>query len=303
MKPAKLFLFAVFAVIAAAFTALALGSIAEFMGYSGKFAAVVGGAASLGFSAMRLAAPGLNVAFVGMPAAGIFGADAVSQDRALLDAITKHNLKLGFEDIVPLPGYLRSENVLSVQTTIPFEIKDNALLPGQAIGPSEHRLKQNDAFYVTHYSVMFYSFPTAGGAAARARARLHSFPNDAVFGLNAPSLAGSYNGYLQLRINETVFFDALDMNRFLFAEQAQQGLAVSTAGANNAYFNDAARQSESFANLTAPLVRLNGQFNNQFQVQLPDNISFQLVAADTVVAVLYLRGWSMQNGGGTRSPR
>jgi hypothetical protein len=223
--------------------------------------------------------------------------------RALLTEIDYMNRQVyGLDNAVQLPGFIRSEVVLGVQNEISFAIGTNEQANGQTIVATENRLNINDAFFITHYKVGFLTFPTATPA-DRLRARIHQFANTQVFGLNTPSVQGAFNGKLSLRVDDKVFIDSMDMLRFYAASEAQQGLAVSTAASNNAYFADAWDNVEGWANETDPLVRLNGPGKNIFRVQLPDTVSFNLVAGQQVVAVLYLRGWLSQNGGGFRSVR
>lgn len=224
-----------------------------------------------------------------------------SPKRALLDAIEYENrYTYRLENATQLPGYIRSEVVLGTQNEISFAIGTNEQANGQTIAATENRLNINDAFFVTHYSVGFMTFATATPA-ERPRASIHQFPNTQVFGLNAPSIQGAYNGKLSLRVDDRVYVDSMDMMRFYNAGTAQQGLAVSTAATNNAYFADAWDNVGGFAHETDPLVRLNGPGKNIFRVSLPDTMNFGLVAGQSVVAVLYLRGWLSQNGGGFRA--
>jgi len=220
--------------------------------------------------------------------------------RALLTEIVNDNLQRGFRDATPLPGYIRSEVILGQQNQVRFPIRTDETANGQAVFATERRLDINDAFYIKHYSVMFYQYVTAT-AGARARAKLHTFPNLVAFGLNAPEVDGAYNGNISLRVDDRVYIDAMDMARFRNVGAAQEGLAVSTAAANNLYQADAWQQNDAFANETDPLVRLNGPGKNLFTLNFPDQLDFTKVAGSTCVAVLYLRGWQSQNGGGFRS--
>jgi hypothetical protein len=312
MKPSKIILFTITALIFAAVAAMFGAMIATAAGFAGEAGAVVAGSVSIAASSLRLFAPGIfgAAAFMAMPMAippeaqRILDAPIYSQKRALLDAIVLDNLNQGFEHILPLAGYLRSEVILGVANSIEFPLRDNENAPGQPVFSTENRLRQNDSFYPTDFSVMFYTFDTTV-AGARQRARLQTFGNPNVFGLNAPEVNGAYNGNLSLRVNETVFMDSLDMQRFKFAEAAQQGVAVSAVAGTGVIPESTVRQSEAFAHEDAPLVRLNGMFNNRFAIRFPDVLDFTLEAENdlAVVAVLYLRGWLMQNGGNTRSAK
>lgn len=226
----------------------------------------------------------------------------MSPKRALLYEIDQENRRMGFANAIQLPGYLRSEVVLSTTNRIEFAIGVNEQAEGQAIAPTENRLRINDAFFVTHWSVMFYTFVTASGLPARSRARLHTFDNSAIFGLNAPSLRAAYNGKLSLRVNDRVYVDSMDAMRFYQVGTAQQGVEVSTGAAQPAYVADNFTNSEAFALETDPLVRLDGAGSNRLALTLPDSVNFGLVAGSSVVAVAYLRGWLSQNGGSMRTP-
>lgn len=305
MNPGKLVLFILSAALYALVAAFAGGLMAMAADFPAEGGALLLGGASLLTSAARLVAPGAFrvAAFLLPPAAGYGGVQVKSPNRALYDAIVQDNFDMGFEDIIPIAGYIRAENVLGAGVNnIPFEINANQQVVGQATVASENRLQVNDAFYPTHYSVMFQSFVTAT-AGARAAARLHTFPNLDIFGLNTPSISTAYNGNLSMRVNDTVYMDSLDMWRFCNASVAQEGMAISSVATTGVMDMSAWSQNDAFAHCIDPLVRLNGQFRNQFNVKLPNSVSFLLEAANTVVAVLYLRGWLMQNGGGTRSPR
>lgn len=225
----------------------------------------------------------------------------MSPKRALLHEIDAVNRRLGLDNVLMLPGYLRSEVTLGTTNEIQFALGVNEQANGQPVFPTENRLRINDAFFVTHWSVMFYTFATAGGAAARSRARLHTFSNSAVFGLNAPAIQAAYNGKLSLRVDDTVYVDSMDLMRFYAAGTAQQGVEVSTGATQPAYVADQFINSEAFALETDPLVRLNGPGSNRLAVTLPDSVAFTAVGAQTVVAVAYLRGWLAQNGGAMRS--
>lgn len=226
----------------------------------------------------------------------------MSPKRALLHEIINENRRLGFANAIQLPGYLRSEVALGTTNRIDFAIGVNEQADGQAIVPTENRLRINDAFFVTHWSLMFYKYTTSGGVAARSRARLHTFDNAAVFGANAPSLLAAYNGKMSLRVNDRVYVDSMDAMRFYAVGTAQEGVEVSTGATNPAYVADHFINSEAFALETDPLVRLDGAGANRLSLTLPDSVVFTNVGTETVVAVAYLRGWLSQNGGSLRTP-
>lgn len=312
MKPGKLLLFALSALLFAAVSAFAGGLIAEAAGFDGHAGLMLGGLLSLAGTTVKAFAPGLfaSHSFVMFASFADLGktnqlsrAPIFSQERALYEYITQHNLEAGFDNILPLKGYLRSEVVLGVQNTIDFSIKEGELAPGQAlISPDENRLRLNDAFYATHYSVMFRIWDTAD-ATTRVLAPLQTFANANVFAGVAAAIEGAYNGALSLRVNDTVYVDSMDMNSFKYVDMAQQQQAISTVAGAGIQSSSAWNQDKAFREMTSPLVRLNGLFRNQFRVTLPANLNFTAEAGQTVGAVLYVRGWLMQNGGSTRTKR
>lgn len=224
----------------------------------------------------------------------------VTAKRALLAEISQLNAANGYDKATQLPGFLRTEAILGIQNSVEFAIRSDESFNGQAINSTENRLQINDAFFIEHYGLAFYKFATAGGKAARARAALETFGNGFVFGLNAPEVEAAYNSRLALRVDSEVFIDSMDTARFRNVQTAQKGTAVSSVAVTGIQSASAWSQNEMFAHETDPLVRLNGPGRNQFTLTFPDNLDFTLVAGESVVAVLYLRGWLSQNGGGMR---
>jgi len=300
MRFPKLLMFVVVAIAHAIVAAFVGGLLFHTFGADGAVGFKAVGATHLCVSLFRAFVPGLSLPSVAFntlmpPAANITGMTTFSPRRAQLDAITRDLMSAGLPNIIPTPGYLRSEVVLgAAQNQVTFEMAANQN-NGQAISPTENRLKVNDAFYPTHYGVFFYTYTTAT-ARTRLLAQLQSFGNDAVFGANAPEVNGAYNGFMSLRVNDRVYFDSVDMLRFKYVTPAQEGLAVSTAASNNAYF-ESGWNTDVMPDLSDPLVRLNGQFSNKFTVNFPDSLDFTKVAANTVVAVMFTRGWLVQNAG------
>lgn len=259
---------------------------------------IVLGGASLATTAVRSFTPFGRFAFAGVP-----GVQAMTAKRALLQEIDYLNKSVyGLQNTTELPGYIRSEvQLLGTTNSFTFAIGTNETANGQAVQNFENRLNINDAFYITHFGVMFYQTLTADGVPGRARARMETFPNEFVFGTNTPSIAAAYNGKLALRVDDTVYMDSLDMLRFQNAQTAQKGQAVSTVATVGITNQSAWSQDEAFMLSVDPLVRLNGPGKNIFTVTLPDAVNFAILAGSQVTSVLYLRGWLSQNGGGFRA--
>ncbi len=302
MRFPKFLLFVVVAFAHAIVAAFVGGLLFTLLGADGALGFKAVGATHLCVSAFRAFVPGLSLPSVAFntlmpPAMNVPGMTIFSPRRAQLDAITRDLLGAGLSNVIPTPGYLRSEVVLgAAQNQVTFEMAANQQNPnGQAIAATENRLKVNDAFYPTDYGVFFYKYTTAT-VRTRLLAQLQSFGNDAVFGANAAEVNGAYNGFLSLRVNDRVYFDSVDLLRFKYVTPAQEGLAVSTAASNNAYF-ESGWSGDVLASMSDPLVRLNGQFSNKFTANFPDSLDFTKVGTETVVAVMFVRGWLAQNAG------
>ena len=229
-----------------------------------------------------------------------------SQQRAAYEFIMAQSKRLGLQNVLAYPGYLRSEALLGIGQSIDFDILANQTQNGQAIGGTENRLQQNDAFYVSSMAVMLYTVAAAGGAgtaatqAARAAARLQQFPNTTVFTTNAPAAVGFFNGKLTIKQNEKIFCRDHDLYSLQYADTAQQGQLVFTASNVD---QNAFDYSKAFQNVLDPMFRLNGQSNIEANIQLPAQLDFTTVTDVSVYAVLYLKGWRAQNGGLARAAR
>lgn len=235
------------------------------------------------------------------------GPEIRSQKRAAYDFIMQQSKELGLDNVLAYPGFLRSETILNSGQSFDFDLMANATKDGQAIGGTENRLLQNDAFYIERIGLFLYTATvTSNGAgnpltnAVRAVARLHQFPNLQVFAANTPSIIGLYNGRLTIKQNERIYCRDHDLYSMQYVDTAQQGQTVFTASTVDASAFDNER---SFVEAAEPMFRLNGQSNVEATIDLPAPLSFTNVTDATVYAVLYLKGWRAQNGGIARTAR
>jgi len=224
----------------------------------------------------------------------------VSQHRANYEFIMAQCREAGLENALAFPGYLRSEVPLNQGQSCDFSLLANQSSDGLIIGGTERRLQQNDAFFVTHMAVMLYSVPgtTAAGAPAtnaqRAPVALQQYANANAFGLNTPSALAFFNGgALTIKQNDTIYVRDLDLYSMQYTDTAQQSATVV-----NAFDFE-----RSFRAVADPMFRLNGQSNIEANIQFPAPLNFTLVATTTVYAVLYLKGWRVQNAGVARSAK
>lgn len=186
-------------------------------------------------------------------------------------------------------GYLRSEVDLTQQNQITFPITvDDGNAPRNA---TERRLAISQMFLVTQVSVMLYTAGAEPTPEDRAQAVLHTYPAIEV-NAGTADMNVIYNGFLQARVDQVTYFDALDTKRFFRAGTAQQGVEVSTGATNPAYVADEwDSQNWGMYRLT-PFIFLGGQSNNVITLNLPANID---LTDNNATCVLFLRGLLIQN--------
>ena len=219
----------------------------------------------------------------------------VTGKRAQLATIAKDSAKMGLDNVVPTPGYLRSEVPLTAATqSIDFPVTQQQSANGVATGSTEVRLVTNDAFYVTGVAVMFYTV-TANTQAARARAVLQQYPNTSVFAANAPEIQAAYNGNLTLTQNNKIFLRQAPLSAMEYVGLVQDGVGGADASSTE--------WPRGFLATDDPMIRLNGQSDIQVQANFPDAVSATQVVGSTVYAALIMIGWRVQNGGAARTVR
>lgn len=230
-----------------------------------------------------------------------------SQSRAAYDFIMEQSRQNGLSNVLAYPGYLRSETLLGQGQSISFNLLANQTADGQAIGGTERRLQQNDAFYIDRIALAVYAADlgtgTAGSAASqeqRAVAKLQHFANDNVFAANAGAVVGLFNGALTIKQNERIYCRDLDLYTMQYADTAQQGELIFT-GSNTT--QNAFQYERAFQQVIDPMFRLNGQSNVEANIQLPASLDFTAEANTSLYAVLYLKGWRAQNAGVARTAR
>jgi len=224
----------------------------------------------------------------------------VSPRRALYDFIVADSKAMNLPNVVPTPGFLRSDVLLTAGQAALFNIAQDQNQAGQTIGGAEQRLSNNDAFYVTDISVQLYTCAAPGAATQatnpnRVRAPLQPFPNATVFGLNGPEAIALFNGgKFTLKQNDRIYIRDMDVYSMQFADQAQQGLTATTP-------TNTTEGTRGWRNVQDPMIRLNGPSNIEATLRFPDNLEFDKVTNASVYAALIFRGWLAQNGGVARA--
>ena len=208
----------------------------------------------------------------------------LTPDRAMLDFVKKQNPGLQVTQ-----GFLRSLVPLGQTQGITFKIiQDNAVpIPGAQL------LERSDSFWATQHA--FFIAKVASGGSPRSL-RLNTFPNPYVFtnATEREALETLYNGKLKIQISNTVYFQQLDLKRFMNVDTAQQGLELST-GATGIFGNDAFNPKTGFYEMT-PHVQFSGQSTPQVDVTLPESVNMAGTAGTTNYAVLYYRGFYISDG-------
>lgn len=216
-------------------------------------------------------------------------AQAIQQEKASLYAR---------QGVITTPGYLRLEvNLTGATNVIPFQVRD---AQGGSQNVTERRLKIADSFTVMGAAFYIGQAAITGPAIAPtplqyAQMGLHTFPNPLVFtgaGI-ADNLQALYNGFLQVRVDSTVFVDSMPMLNFYRVATSQAGVG-SNAANNQPVQRDEWPLSMYGRNEWVPTIELNGQANTEININLP--VSANLVGASTYqnIAVLYLTGFLNQ---------
>jgi hypothetical protein len=184
-------------------------------------------------------------------------------------------------------GTLRLESALSTSGSYTFQINAN-----QSQIATEIRLRQGDAFIATAIGLYLKKAgATSPTDAQQTTAALHTFPNPTVFtGTNeATNLQSIYNSKLQFQVNSTNLTETLDTRRYYRVGEAQQGLAVSTAASNNAYFASQWNVADYGMMTFHQSIALNGQANNTINLLLPAGVDCSGTSS-TNYAVIFLKG-------------
>lgn len=216
---------------------------------------------------------------------------ATNERRAVYEEVKR--LEKGNPNAYITDGYLRLEAVLAqggsnTLSAINFQVLTNS---GGAQRSSEARLNPSDAFYCER--VGFY-FGIQRAPQVPTQTLLESFANGQTLGAsNIDPARGVLSGALSVKVNSVEYIRQLDLLGMAYASTAQAGVLSATA---SPYEASAADIDCSLYRLT-PTVRLNGGSTNEIRIQMGDPQTFTVTPEETLVAVLYLKGWLAQNCG------
>ena len=183
-------------------------------------------------------------------------------------------------------SYLRSEVAMSTSTTsyqIPILVNSTGSNTNFA---TNNLLNLQDAFVVSSIGV-FVAIPAASTTTAFP---LYTYPNASAFSTTgaATALYNLYNGKLSVVVNNRQIVPSLDLYRFLYVPQTQQGAAATATTIDQ---NDA---TEFGYYPCEPNIVLVGSKNNVITLELPGAIS-TLQAATAPRIVVVMRGCLAQN--------
>lgn len=214
----------------------------------------------------------------------------INEDRVLFNECLRKYGKLP-QQIVPFKSTLRSEVILTSQQQLLFNFRSDQANPGMtSIRTSENRLDVNDGFMAS--SISMYVGIEVTATASAGQLQFQTWPNPATlanggFGaVPAANMWEVYNGKTSFMVNTVRYMDGLGADAFLRIDTAQGGSATTKP-----YF----QQKDSFVPLT-PAANFLGKDKVQFQLDLPDALTFTGEATARVVVGCILRGLRIQNG-------
>ena len=204
----------------------------------------------------------------------------VTNNRAVYNSIRQPG-------VISTPSYLRLEKTLGTQSNLAFNVLQNE---GSA-NVTEKRLSISDTFTVTGIGI-FLGYHTASDDVSEMA--LHTYPNSTAFGSGkVDELQTYYNGFLSIRINQTVFLDSWDTQRHYAVGTAQEGL-VLTGGQTNAYFKSEWQGGNYGFQAVTPTLTLSGAAKNDVQLTFPASKDMTPTSG-TGYAVIIFRGFLNQN--------
>ncbi len=220
-----------------------------------------------------------------------FAVAAKNNHRAVFNA-----MKQKYPSAIITDSYLRME--ASIQGTF-NQIQFSVLQNQPPINNTERRLAITDRFCVTQMGLFLMKAGTSTTAtqAQIAGAGLRTWPNPQVFtgAAEAVALQNIYNGFMQVKIDSTTYFDSLDLMRFYRVPVSQQGVAYIAAGPA---LNQIQRDGWDILNYgycpIDPTFEMSGRGKNDLSLQLPVSVDLSGTSTQNF-AVLITRGFLMQN--------
>lgn len=215
--------------------------------------------------------------------------NASNTERAIYNKIAAQ-AKRKYPNAKPMKSYLRLEKSLQgTFTSISFDVLTNQGTPNV----TERRLQITDRFVITHMALLLVKAGTTTAAtdAEKAGAKLRANNNALVFTTagEAAALQAIYNGFTEIKVDQTVYAPYIDNQLFYRVETSQKGVGPAVIITDDEW-NDV---NYGFAEIV-PTITLSGASNNQITVNLPTSVTTSGTASQNFL-VCYMRGLLVPN--------
>lgn len=215
--------------------------------------------------------------------------NALNSERAIYNKIYAQARKK-YPQAKPMKSYLRLEkSIQGTFTQVSFDVLVNQGTPGV----TERRLQITDKFVITHMAIMIYKAGATTSATdpEKAAAKLRSWNNPIVFSGagEAAALQGIYNGYTEIKVDQTVYAPYIDNQLFYRVPTSQQGVGPTVIIQADEYSD----VNYPFAEIV-PTITLSGASNNQITVNLPVSSTLSGTSSQNFL-VCYMRGLLVPN--------
>lgn len=196
------------------------------------------------------------------------------------------------------PGKVITESYLCLKVTLgnSNSVTWNVLQDTGQNLPGERRLERSDAFWATHHRFSIAKIPS-GETAASMNEDLFVNPYVYTGTTEEPALRTLYQGYLQIQIAQTIYYNYFDFYRFKRVGTAQKNLAASANATDNLYGDDMLDDTQGFLPMT-PRVLFSGQSTPVVEGKLPVSVNMTGETDTTNIAVMRYHGFYIADGAG-----
>jgi len=209
---------------------------------------------------------------------------------AYTDGDIYRQVKERYPNSINTQSYLRFEKSLNgTFNTIQFDILTNQGLTS----PTERRLQITDAFTITDIGIFIMKAGTTTTAtdAQRSAAAWNMWANPLIYtgAGEAAALETFYNGNLSIKVNSTVYFEALDLrSNFYRVGTSQKGVGPAVIISSDEFPANAGLKR------IVPTITLNGAAKNDLTINLPLSTNTIGTTSENFV-VCFCRGFLSQN--------
>jgi len=200
-------------------------------------------------------------------------------------------------------GFLRSEVLLTTQTSVNFNFLANQPNVQGTINATESRLNISDAFVTTHIGLFIKKIASATPTAAQqAAALLYSYVNRSVFdGTHDANIQSLYNSVLNWQVNRVQYLTRFNAKNFERVPSTQGGTisaaVISTVPTITTYPVSRDEWPNALYGYYGlyPYVNFGGNDTVDISLELPAAVTMN-EASESNYAVMILQGYYVQNG-------